>query len=191
MQTEKDGEDPRVRGGPEVLQTRRLDGGRARSEMWERRWHPVEVGAESGPVWRRAGSRVWANSRGVAGTGAGTRPAPWTRPPGAPSVGSAASSPPRASCTRISGAHASCALGTRTPPNTAADSGETTGAQQDKLGPPRDPGGRWEGLEDSWGSDSAPQETVAPGQDPRGLAGWHLGHVPGVGRLLVHHLQFF
>lgn len=36
--------------------------------MWEEPGHPVEMGAESGQVLTRAGSRVWANSRGVAGT---------------------------------------------------------------------------------------------------------------------------
>lgn len=45
-------------------------------------------------------------------------------------------------------------------------------------------------LGDSWGFRFWGQETMAPGQDPQGPAGWHLGNVLGGECLLVHHMQF-
>lgn len=102
---------------------------RGRNPGIKRRWRWAESGEmlRAGQGWGRARSRLGLN--------APCTPHPWTGSPCAPCVRSAASYLPPASCTRLCSAHASCALETRSPPDTAAGSGGRAGRQGDQLVP--------------------------------------------------------
>lgn len=116
----------------------------------------------------------------VRSVGQGLGPGALGVPPCAPCVRSAVSFPLRASCTPLCSAHASCALGTRSPPDIAAGSGGREGpagiycgsvpelrAQIWTAGPGhRVLGDRWEGSGTVGVSDSGARRP------------WHLGRTP-------------